>query len=305
MEQSPDIEALLLAAWQARTDLHQDPETNVYRLFHGHGEGLAGLDVDRFAETVLIWRKGGQPVDLSRVQAFYREQLPCQRLLLKEGRRGDAQVLWETGPRPALVVREQGLRFALEPMAAQNAGLFMDARPARRWLLENSRDRRIANLFAYTGSLGVAAIAGSAASVEHVDLQGGQLKRAQANHQLNGQLVPARDFQAVEVGRWLRLALRRDRRFDGIILDPPPRMPSGRARFSRPRLYRDSVQLLSKDGWLMVFFNRRGSDWLEQEKDVFEAAGRDLEVIWRSTSGQDFPEAKEEDRLRMSVFRCP
>ena len=293
----------LAAAWAARHGFHGDSQTTAYRLFHGHGEGESSLNVDRFGDALVFWVRQPESVDLGTVCSFYEPRLKPKVIVAKEGVRDAGRILAGCRPEGPLTVTEMGLDFAVDLLAAQNAGLFLDARPARQWLRQHSRDRRIANLFAYTGSLGVTAYAGGARSVEQVDLQAGQLNRARLNHELNGQSVEPRDFQAVEVGRWLRQAIKKGRRFDGIILDPPPRTPRGRAHFRRSRLYELTVQGLNPGGWMLVFFNRRGECKEAEEQRVFDSAKGRFECVWRGTSGPDFPEPALENRLSFGAYR--
>jgi 23S rRNA (cytosine1962-C5)-methyltransferase len=59
----------------------------------------------------------------------------------------------------------------LDLQANRDAGLYLDTRNLRGWLIENMAGARVLNTFAYTGSLGVAAKAGGASRVVHIDLK--------------------------------------------------------------------------------------------------------------------------------------
>ena len=298
-----DLSEKLAAAWARRDQLHGDPGTNAYRLFHGHGDGEPGLDVDRFGSAVVLWLRQPLDLDVSALCDFYEKRFGPELIIAKEGARDPGRVLLGSAPETAITVQEDGLYFGVDLLAAQNAGLFLDARPARRWLRTHSEGRRIANLFAYTGSLGIAAFAGQALSIEHVDLQSGQLRRARLNHELNDQRVSDRDFQVLEAGRWLRQAVKKGRSFDGVILDPPPRSPKGRASFRRERLYELAVKVLRREGWLLVFFNRRGLDLTEEEHELLTSTGGQLERFWEGVSGPDFFEKKSVNRLHFGAYR--
>ena len=293
----------LAEAWRRRDRLHEDGETDAYRLFHGYGEGEPGLNVDRFGSTIVLWLRQHHGLDLAAVCAFYEQGLKLDLILAKEGSRDCGRVLSGQAVSTAVTIQEHGLRYAVDLMAAQNAGIFLDARPARRWLRDHSEGLRVANLFAYTGSLGVAALAGGARSVEQVDLQAGQLRRARLNHELNQQRVSDRDFQVIEAGRWLRQAARKERIFDGVILDPPPRTPHGRARFRRDRLYALAAEVIGPAGWVLVFFNRRGLLVEDEEQEVVAATQGALQPFWRGSSGPDFYEPDPSNRLHFSAFR--
>jgi 23S rRNA (cytosine1962-C5)-methyltransferase len=83
-------------------------------------------------------------------------------------------------------VRENGVWYALDLQANRDAGLYLDTRSLRRWLKERMAGARVLNTFAYTGSLGVAALAGGAARVVHVDLKRDFLNIARTSYTLNG-----------------------------------------------------------------------------------------------------------------------
>jgi 23S rRNA (cytosine1962-C5)-methyltransferase len=207
-----------------------------------------------------------------------------------------------------LEVLEHGLRFLIDPLVTPNVGLFLDARPARAWLMENSRDRRVLNLFAYTGSLGVAAAAGGARSVTHLDTQTRSLQRAQENHALNGSPVDDRALVRGDVYRHLPRAQRSGQQFDGIILDPPPQVPDRGGR-RKPvgqdvgTLARLCSGLLAPNAWMLCLFHGRAGTWQERENEVLSCAARPLSVIWRGQSGEDFYEVNTQDKLKMTAFQ--
>ena len=70
---------------------------------------------------------------------------------------------------PANRVQEGGVWYAVDLLLSQDASLYLDTRDLRRWLFANARDLSVLNLFAYTGTLGVAALAGGARNVIQVD----------------------------------------------------------------------------------------------------------------------------------------
>jgi 23S rRNA (cytosine1962-C5)-methyltransferase len=313
---APSLAALVAAAWQRRGALHDDPSTDAYRIFHGYGEGRRGLKIDRYGEAVIAAHKVDLAVDPEELVAALDLCHPFRLIVLRSHRRRDLNpmalrvAVLRGDPLPdVLEVREDGLRFLVNPSAPDNPGLFLDARPARRWIRENSAGRRILNLFAYTGSLGVAAAAGGARSVTHVDALAAPLERAHRNHALNGLPVDDRSLMRGNVYRHLPRAARSGVTFDGIILDPPPQVPARRGHRPRgqdfPTLTRLAAPLLAPGGWLLCFFSRYDQPGQCGESEVREAAPGPLAVIWRGTSGPDFPELEEPRKLRLVAFQRP
>jgi 23S rRNA (cytosine1962-C5)-methyltransferase len=303
-------------AWNRRSALHADPSHTAYRIFSGHSEGLPGFNIERFADTAVLYCHRPVSSDELDIAASALERcFAPTRIILKEKVQGgpsspDAcgRVLRGETLEGPLEVLEHGLRFLVDPLLTPNVGLFLDARPARAWLMENSRDRRVLNLFAYTGSLGVAAAAGGARSVIHLDTQARSLQRAQENHALNGIPIDERALVRGNVYRHLPRAQRSGQQFDGIILDPPPQVPE---RGGRRKPVGQDVGTLSKlcspllapDAWILCFFHGRTGSRQERENEVLSCASRPLSVIWRGQSGEDFYEVNAQDKLQMTVFQ--
>jgi 23S rRNA (cytosine1962-C5)-methyltransferase len=297
------------AAWERRAALRADAGTDLFRLVHGFGDQLPGLNIDCAGDLVVIWERRQDAYDLSMVADWIEQRLAPVAVLHKGVRfgkdGGGGAVLRGEMPAGECCVIEAGLRFALQPLAAQNLGIFIDSRPVRAWLQKNSADRIVLNTFAYTGSLGVAARAGGARGCVQVDLQRAQLQRARRNHELNGQSIDDRDLMKADCLRWLR---RRKRQVGGLILDPPPRLPGRRS--GDPQAWKALVcggaPLLEEGGWLLAMLNRRGlsrEDWEASIVGAAAEAGVSLTPFWKGTSGDDFWEPDPECRLRATAFR--
>ena len=309
----PALPELIEAAWERRADLNEDPATTAYRIFHGYGEGRRGLKIDRYGDAAIAAHKVDHALDPGELTEALDRCRPFPLIILRSHRRRDlnpaalrVEVLRGDAHPAPLEVCEDGLRFLVDPLAPDNPGLFLDARPARRWLRKNSEGRRILNLFAYTGSLGIAASAGGARSVTHVDALAPPLERARRNHELNGLPVDDRNLMRGNVYRHLPRAARSRVRFDGIILDPPPQVPARHGHLPRgqdfPTLTRLCAPLLAPGGWLLCFFSRYDRPSQCGEGEVLEAAAGCLEVIWRGTSGPDFPEDEDARKLHLTAF---
>jgi len=294
-------------AGDRRAGLAEREATDLYRLVHGHGDQLPGLNIDWAAGMAVIWEMRTDQYDLAVIIDWLNARYAPDSIVHKGVRFGQSggQLLRGQVADEGHVVTEAGLRFLLEPLSAQNLGIFIDARPVRQWLREHSHDRTVLNTFAYTGSLGVAARAGGAKGCVQVDLQAAQLERARRNHQLNDQRIDDRDIMKADCLRWLR---RSRRQVGGIILDPPPRLPGQRKGDPQAwtPLVRHAAVLLEPQGWILALLNRRGVPRALWEERVIEAAAHAevrIEPFWRGTSGDDFWELDPEARLRVTAFR--
>jgi len=120
-----------------------------------------------------------------------------------------------------LVVRENGLSFWVNLTDYIDSGLFMDHRPARAMIRNMSASKNVLNLYCYTGSFTVYALAGGALHVTGVDLSNTYLDWAQRNIALNS--LDHTLYRGVRSDAAAFLAAEADRsaRYDIIILDPP------------------------------------------------------------------------------------
>jgi 23S rRNA (cytosine1962-C5)-methyltransferase len=118
-----------------------------------------------------------------------------------------------------IVVHEGGLEFLVNLTDYLDTGLFLDHRITRSMVREKSHDKKVLNLFCYTGSFSVYAAAGNASEVVSIDLSNTYIDWARRNMELNGFKDEKYIYQRGDV---LQLLPRlQDNYFDIIILDPP------------------------------------------------------------------------------------
>ncbi len=128
------------------------------------------------------------------------------------------------------------LRFLIEPTSFKHTGLFPEQ--AANWdfmsqkiakAVEEGRGSRILNLFAYTGGATVACSKAGAVEVVHVDASKGMNLRAKENLAATGIEDHLVRFFTDDVNKFVEREIRRGRKYDGIIMDPPSygRGPSG------------------------------------------------------------------------------
>ncbi|MEE9322689.1 MAG: bifunctional 23S rRNA (guanine(2069)-N(7))-methyltransferase RlmK/23S rRNA (guanine(2445)-N(2))-methyltransferase RlmL [Granulosicoccus sp.] len=118
------------------------------------------------------------------------------------------------------VLEEQGIRYELNFSDYLDTGLFLDHRRVRRYIRENAAGKRFLNLFSYTGSATVAAVAGGASSSVSVDLSKRYSEWAARNLALNGADLDRHQVVRQDVMGWLADSIHSEP-FDLILLDPP------------------------------------------------------------------------------------
>ena len=117
-----------------------------------------------------------------------------------------------------------GMRFKLGGTDFGHLGLFPEQRAQWRWIREKVNGERgkvsVLNLFAYSGGSTVAAAQGGA-EVCHLDAAKGMVQWARENAALNGLADHPIRWIADDAHKFMAREVRRGRRYDAIILDPP------------------------------------------------------------------------------------
>lgn len=300
--------ATKLNAAMARRQWLVEPGTNVYRVVQDQADGLPGLVIDAYAELALVQSYGAAyQAHSAALGEILRRHFASVRVVQRA--RDGAQIVgqdhWFGPPRRDLVVEEQDLRFRVHfADSLLGTGLFPDQRHQRRRLRQLARGKRVLNLFAYAGGFSVAAAAGGAARVDHVDLSRACQRWGAENFCLNGLSPDPHRFIAEDARDWVQRARRRGERYDIIIVDPPT-FARGRRPFrisdDLPALLHDCVDILDAPGLLMVSSNSRGVNFdfaAKQSLDAAQARGRDAQIIASDGQGPDCPWPQPASPLR-------
>ena len=170
-----------------------------------------GMEPDEHAE----WLAGSLRV-ISEVMEIHQD-----RIYLKFRQRQQGLQQYDRFARVGAeyIVRENGLRFIINPADYLDTGLFLDHRNTRAMVQAAAQGKRVLNLFAYTGSFSVYAAAGGASETLTVDMSNTYLQWADRNLALNGFEGPQHRMLQTDVLEWLRS--RPNEKWDIIILDPP------------------------------------------------------------------------------------
>src|SRR5262249_14338365 len=123
---------------------------------------------------------------LADLQAAY--ELPASRLHFKQRvvQRGASQYEKQGDKLRVLEIDEQGCKLLVNLDDYMDTGLFLDHRPMRLRLRREAQDKRVLNLFCYTGAATAQAALGGARQTVSVDLSNTYLHWAGRNLRLNG-----------------------------------------------------------------------------------------------------------------------
>lgn len=239
-----------------------------YRLIHGAGDGLPGFACDVFGRVAVVYAYGEALRPLAHqlaetIAGFGR----LSGVVIKSRLRGAASDVEQTtigtvSERSDAV--EAGVSYQIHPLGGLNAGLFTDMREHRARITQLASGRRTLNLFSYTGSLGLAAARGGAASVVNVDTSAGVHQWAKVNFAAAGFVAsdPRWRFEVAEASRFLVRAARDRERYDLIIIDPPGASSAGGVGWALgrdyPQLIAKAAAVLERDGLMWLASNAGG-----------------------------------------------
>jgi 23S rRNA (guanine2445-N2)-methyltransferase / 23S rRNA (guanine2069-N7)-methyltransferase len=200
---------------------------------------------------------------LNELLAAAREvfEVPRERLAVKTRSRGKGGSKYGQLDQRGefVVVREGAARLRVNPFDYLDTGLFLDHRPMRLRIAEESRGRRFLNLFGYTGAATVHAAVGGAQETTTVDLSATYLQWCSDNLRENGLGGAQHRLAQADAMQWLEA----DRgRYDLIFCDPPTFSNSARAddfdiQREHVRLLRAAVARLADNGVLYFSNNFR------------------------------------------------
>jgi 23S rRNA (cytosine1962-C5)-methyltransferase len=283
--------------------------TDSRRLFHGRGGTFAGLEsltIDFFSPVLwivlfdesldntldelingILTADAAKAIDCVLVQYRYRPGTP-------------SELVFGSLPKQPVAL-EAGLRYKLKLGSNQNCGFFLDMINGRNWLRDNSRGKRVLNLFSYTCALSVAACAGGAKSVVNIDMSRSALRTGQENHSLNQLDTPVRYLGHDIFRSWRKL--RQLGPYDLIVVDPPVfQKGSFIAENDYLKLLKRLPVMAASGADILASLNAPyfGTDFL---MELFAEAWPEAEFIERIANSPDFPDVSPESSLKLMHFK--
>ncbi len=291
---APFLDALVQAAVRARAGF--DIQSDSARLIHGESDGLPGLIVDRYGDTLVAqFLSAG----VERFKNVLADALLKATGLSKLYERSDtnARALeglseatgWLRGEGSTDLVIEEfdaqhrwklGLSIAL----GHKTGFYLDQRDSRlnfAHAVRRLKAKRVLNCYCYTGGFTVAALAGGADHVVSVDSSGPALAQARANVVLNGFDDDKCVFLDADVNATLRKLGEQGEVFDAIVLDPPKFAPTAAHAERAARAYKDINRLglkLLAPGGVLFTYSCSGGISADLFHKIVASAGTDANV---------------------------
>ena len=240
-------------------------DTNSYRLIYGENDGLPGFICDVYANVSVIKL-------YSRIWIPYMDVIlpiiiktaKCESIVIRLSRNlqgpkhnldyFDGQTIF--GPVVEKVIfKEHGLNFTANVKEGHKTGFFLDHRHNRRMVGEQSKGKKVLDIFSYAGGFSVHALANGAKEVTSLDISQHALEMAKENVKLNSK-KGAHKIMVADAFDGMNTLLSNKQFFDIVVIDPPSfakkEKEISRALFSYKKLAILGAKLVKKGGLLVL-----------------------------------------------------
>lgn len=291
------------------TLLSPNSTTNCYRLVHGEGDNLPGLIIDIYDKTAVI-----QPHTLGMIKSVSEitnalqsvmgdriEDIYCKATALNKGEIGADNLnkyLKITNKERKGNVLENGIKFTVDWEKGQKTGFFLDQRENRELVRQYAKNKRVLNLFCYTGGFSLYALSGGAKFVDSVDSSSIALETLRNNLTLNG-FSEGHEYgenRVICIDAIDFLKNVSNNSYDLIIVDPPAFAKHLSAKRNALRAYKNlnacAIAKVAEGGVIFTFSCSQVVDKNDFALAIFSAAAqanRKVKILGRLTQPLDHP----------------
>lgn len=295
------LEARITRALALRETLFNEP---FYRLIHAEADGLPGVIVDRFGDTLVVQPNAAWAERLLEPLADALCTVTGASTVMKnaagrtrtlEGLDDQNAVLRGAAPDAPVMVPMNGAFYAADLTGGQKTGLFYDQRPNHAFAARLSAGKDVLDVFSHVGGFGLAALAGGATTALCVDGSGPALELAARGAEKGGH---AEKFTALKGDAFATLEQlgTEQRQFDVVICDPPafaPNKPSLDAGLrAYERIAKLAAPLVKEGGYLVLCSCSHAADLAKFRTSCIRGigrAGRSAALIRTGFAGPDHP----------------
>ncbi|MCP3763571.1 class I SAM-dependent rRNA methyltransferase [Domibacillus sp. A3M-37] len=259
-------------AVQHRKELMNDPNTTAFRIFNGEGDGIGGLIIDYYDGFYVIhWYSEGIYSFREDVLKAVREKLDFKGIYEKKrfDQKGqyiedDDFVEGERGEFP-MIVKENGVRFAVDLNDGAMTGIFLDQREVRKAIRERySSGAGMLNMFSYTGAFSVCSALGGAKKTTSVDVANRSKPKTIQQFEANDLDASQQEIIVDDVFQYFKYAARKERTFDLVVVDPPSFAKTKKRTFSAAKDYtkllKETIELTKHNGVIVASTNSSAVD---------------------------------------------
>ncbi|MCI4664393.1 MAG: class I SAM-dependent rRNA methyltransferase [Neomegalonema sp.] len=222
----------------------------VYRLCHAESDGLPGLIIDRYGDSVVVqpnaaWLERLRTALLAALEAVVGPKTVVwsgmSRARAMERLPQQTRVLVGAAERPVEVALN-GAKYFADLAGGQKTGFFLDQRETHRFVGGLSKGGDVLDVFCHVGGFGLAALAAGAARAVGVDASAPALELARQGAEAMG----AADRYETEQGDAFDMMRRlkdAGRSFDTVVIDPPAFAPNRQALDAGLRAYEKAARM--------------------------------------------------------------
>ncbi|MEC1259148.1 class I SAM-dependent rRNA methyltransferase [Bacillus swezeyi] len=291
----------LAKAFQERETLFQDAETTAFRLFNGEGDGIGGFTIDYYDGYFLIqWYSKGiytfKDLIISALDelADYKAVYEKKRFNTAGQYVEDDDFVKGTRGEFPIIVKENGMHFAVYLNDGAMTGVFLDQRHVRKTIRDRyAEGKTVLNTFSYTGAFSIAAALGGARKTTSVDVANRSLSKTIEQFSVNGLDYEAHDIKVMDVFKYFQYAAKKQFSFDLVILDPPSFARTKKHTFSAAKDYKNLLKetiQITKDQGVIVASTNSSAFGMKKFKGFIEAACKETGTSYTILEEHSLPE---------------
>jgi 23S rRNA (cytosine1962-C5)-methyltransferase len=285
-------------------------DTTAFRVFNGEGDGIGGLTIDYFEGYYLInWYSLGIYTFKEEVITALKSIAVPKGIYQKKRFDEDGKYIeeddfvWGEAPPFPLIVKENGVNFAVYLNEGAMVGVFLDQREVRKLIRDKyAAGRTVLNTFSYTGAFSVVAALGGAVQTTSVDLANRSRSKTMEQFAVNGIEVERQHILVEDVFKYFKYAVKKDLRFDMVILDPPSFARSKKFTFSASKDYKnllkEAIAITEKEGIIVASTNCSSFN-RDKFKEFIDSAFKEVHTNYQLLEEFSLPE----DFRTLAAFR--
>lgn len=295
------FESKIKSALHKRKQFYKSSDTTAFRVVNGEGDGLGGVIIDYYdGYYVVSWYSEGIYTFRDEIIAALQKVASFKGIYEKKrfdtkGKyiEDDDFVAGERGEFP-LIVKENGVNFAVYLNDGAMVGVFLDQRNVRKQIRDKyAKGRTVLNMFSYTGAFSVFAALGGASKTTSVDLANRSLSKTIEQFSVNEIDYEAQDIIVEDVFLYFKYAAKKKMKFDMVVLDPPSFARSKKYTFSAAKDYKnllkETIAITENNGIIVASTNCSAFD-MKKFKGFIDTAFKEMNGKYKILEEHSLPE---------------
>ena len=308
-----------------RKSFYEEAEQNIttaFRVVNGEGDGLGGVTIDYFNGYYMItWYSLG--IYALKDMIIEALQNSVEYKGIYEKKRFDTKgqyvenesdfVSGKESPNP-LIVRENNVNFAVYLDDGAMTGIFLDQKEVRKTIRDKySNGKTMLNAFSYTGAFSIYSALGGSVKTTSVDLAKRSLPKTSEQFIVNDIDPKSQEIIVDDVFNYFKYAVKKQYKFDMVVLDPPSFARSKKITFSVSKDYvkllKEAIQITNKNGVIVASTNSANFGMMKFRQFIeqaFKELNGRFKVLETYSLPKDFKvcnEFKEGDYLKVVFIK--